>query len=153
MCLLALGSDHYNESFWLPLYPVRFLFIIKNVLSYLFILATYMTGHAGFQMFLWPLRGKVTLLPRLLVVVRLLQLVVLVFKECLELPRGGVTLCCRLLVIVRSLCLVILFFEECSELHWEELLFIVGCWLLCDCYVWSYWFLFCLTWAVVVSPI
>ena len=53
---------------------------------------------------------------------------------------GCVTLCCRLLVIVRSLRLVILFFEECLELCGGVLLFVVGCWLLCDCYVWSYWF-------------
>ena len=68
-----------------------------------------MTGRAGFRMFLWPLHGNVTLLPRLLVVVRLLRLVVLVF-------------------------------EECFELHGEGLLFVVGCWLLCNRYVWSYWF-------------
>ena len=70
---------------------------------------TYATGRAGFRMFLWALQGKVTLLPRLLVVGQLLQLVILVFEECLE-------------------------------LYEEVLLFIVGCWLLCNRYVWSYWF-------------
>ena len=84
-------------------------------------------------------QGCVTLCCRLLVVVRSLRLVVLVFEECLEL-HGGVTLCCRLLVIVRSLRLVILVFKECLELHGGVLLFDVGCWLLCDRYVWSYWF-------------
>ena len=64
-----------------------------------------------------------------------------------------VTLCCRLLVIVRSLRLVILVFKECPELHREGLLFIVGCWLLCNHYVWSHWFSLCLTWTAVVSPI
>ena len=53
---------------------------------------------------------------------------------------GCVTLCCRLLVIVRSLCLVVLFFEECFELRGGVLLFAVGCLLLCNRYVWSYWF-------------
>ena len=61
-------------------------------------------------MFLWPLWGKVTLLPRLVVVVQLFWLVVLIFVKCLE-------------------------------LHGEVILFVVGCWLLCDHYVWSYWFL------------
>ena len=50
------------------------------------------------------------------------------------------TLRCRLLVIVRLLRLVVLFFEECLELCGGVLLFDVGCWLLCDCYVWLYWF-------------
>ena len=54
--------------------------------------------------------------------------------------RGCVTLCCRLLVIVRYLRLVVLVFEECLELRGGVLLFDVGCWLLCDRYVWSYWF-------------
>ena len=54
--------------------------------------------------------------------------------------QGCVTLCCWLLVIVQSLWLVILVFEECLELHGGVLLFIVGCLLLCNCYVWSYWF-------------
>ena len=54
--------------------------------------------------------------------------------------RGCVTLCCRLLVIVRLLCLVVLVFEECLELCGGVLLFAVGCLLLCDHYVWSYWF-------------
>ena len=82
----------------------------------------------------------VTLRCRLLVIVRSLHLVVLVFEECLELLQGGVTLRCRLLVIVQSLRLVILVFEECLEVHREVLLFIVGCWLLCDHYIWSNWF-------------
>ena len=99
--------------------------------------------------------------------VQLLRLVVLVFEECLELHREGllfvvgcwllcdryvwsywfsrnvlnfmgrVTLCCRLLVIAQSLRLVIMVFKECLELHGEELFFIVGCWLLHNCYVWS----------------
>ena len=55
--------------------------------------------------------------------------------------RGCVTLCCRLLVIMRLLCLVILVFEECLELHGGVLLFVAGCLLLRDRYVWSYWFL------------
>ena len=54
---------------------------------------------------------------------------------------GCVTLCCRLLLIVRSLQLVVLVFEECLGLHGGVLLFIVGCWLLCNHYGWSYWFL------------
>ena len=64
-----------------------------------------------------------------------LRLVVLVFEGYLELHT-----CCRLLVVVRSLRLVILFFEECLELSGGVLLFVVGCWLLCDHFVWSYWF-------------
>ena len=60
-------------------------------------------------MFLWPLQVKVTLLPRLLVVGRLLCLVILIFGECPEL-YGGVTLHCMLLVFARPLCLVILVF-------------------------------------------
>ena len=75
----------------------------------MFIWATYATGRDGFWISLWLLWGKVTVLPRLLVVGQLLWLVIPVFEECLEL-HGGV------------------------------LLFIVGCWLLCDCYVWSYCF-------------
>ena len=54
--------------------------------------------------------------------------------------RGCVTLCCRLLVVAQSLRLVVLVFEECLELHGGVLLFAVGCLLLCDCYIWSYWF-------------
>ena len=54
--------------------------------------------------------------------------------------RWCVTLHCRLLVIVRSLQLVLLFSEECLELRGSVLLFSVGCWLLCDHYIWSYWF-------------
>ena len=46
----------------------------------------------------------------------------------------------RLLVVVRLLQLIVLVFEECLELHREGLLFVVGCWLLCDCYDQSYWF-------------
>ena len=114
-------------------------------------------------------RGCVTLHCRLLVIMRLLRLVILVFDKCLEL-RGGVllsivgcllcdhyvwsywfrrmsqtlqgcvTLRCRLLVVVRSLRLVVLVFEECLKLRRGVLLFDVGCWLLCDRYVWAYWF-------------
>ena len=50
------------------------------------------------------------------------------------------TLRCRLLVIVRSLPLVVLVFKGCFELHGGVVLFVVGCWLLCDCYDWLYWF-------------
>ena len=54
---------------------------------------------------------------------------------------------------MRSLRLVILVFEECLELHGEVLLLIVGCWLLCDRYVWLYWFSLRLVWTAVVSSI
>ena len=53
---------------------------------------------------------------------------------------GCVTLCCRLLVIVQLLHLVVLVFEECLELCGGVLLFAVGCLLLSDRYIWSYWF-------------
>ena len=33
---------------------------------------------------------------------------------------------------MQSLRLVVLVFEECFELHGEGLLFVVGCWLLCE---------------------
>ena len=36
--------------------------------------------------------------------------------------------------------LVVLVFEECLKLDRAVLLFVVGCWLLCNHYVWSYWF-------------
>ena len=39
------------------------------------------------------------------------------------------------------LCLVELVFEECLELHGGVLLFVLGCLLLGERYVWSYWFL------------
>ena len=67
--------------------------------------------------------------------------------------QGGVTLHWRLLVIVGSLHLVVPVFEECFELHGEELLLVEDCWLLCNHYVWSYWFSLCLAWTAVVSPI
>ena len=41
---------------------------------------------------------------------------------------------------MQSLHLVVLFFEECLELSRGVLLFVVGCWLMCDHYDWSYWF-------------
>ena len=63
------------------------------------------------------------------------------FQVVSRTSRGCVTLCCRLLVIVRPLCLVMLVFEESSELRGDVLLFVVGCLLFCDRYVWSYWFL------------
>ena len=63
-----------------------------------------------------------------------------VFRRMSQTLRGCVTLHCRLLVIVRLLRLVIQFFEECLKLHGGVLLFVAGCWLLCDHYVWSYWF-------------
>ena len=66
---------------------------------------------------------------------------------------GKVTLLPRLLVVGQLLRLVILVFEECLELHGEILLFIVGCWLLCDRYVWSYWFSLRLVWTAVISSI
>ena len=50
------------------------------------------------------------------------------------------TLCFRLLLIVRLLQLVILFSEECLKLRGGVVFFVVGCLLLCDRYVWSYWF-------------
>ena len=86
------------------------------------------------------LQGRVTVLPRLLVVGQLLRLVILVFRRMSRTSWGCVTLSCRLLVIVRSLRLVILFFKECLKLRGGVLLFVVGCWLLCDHYVWSYSF-------------
>ena len=62
------------------------------------------------------------------------------FRRVPRTTQGYVTLCCGLLVVARSLRLVILFFEECLELHGGVLLFVVGCLLLCDRYVWSYCF-------------
>ena len=58
--------------------------------------------------------------------------------------RGCVTLWCRLLVTVWPLHLVVLVFEECLRLRGGVLLFGVGCWLLCDHYIWSYCFWLCL---------
>ena len=75
------------------------------------------------------------------------------FSDVLVTFAGKVTLLNRLLVVVQLLRLVILVFEECLELHGEELLFIVGCWLLCYRYVWSYWFSLYLAWTAVVSSI
>ena len=63
------------------------------------------------------------------------------FRRVPRTTQGCVTPCCGLLVVVRSLCLVVLFFEECLELSGGVLLSVVGCLLLCDCYVWLYWFL------------
>ena len=62
------------------------------------------------------------------------------FRVVFRTSWGCVTLCCRLLVIVRPLHLVVLVFEECHILHGGVLLFVVGCLLLGECYVWSYWF-------------
>ena len=62
------------------------------------------------------------------------------FQRISRTTRGCVTPCCGLLVVARSLHLVILFFEECLELSGGVLLLAVGCLLLCDRYVWSYWF-------------
>ena len=73
-----------------------------------------------------------------------MQLVVLVFECSCGFCGGKVTLLPRLLVVGQLLRLVILVFKECLELHREVLLFIVGCWLLCNLYVWSYWFSLCL---------
>ena len=104
------------------------------------LLVTIVTAsRTGFRVMSRTSWGCVTLCCRLLVIMRSLRLVILVFEECLEL-HGGVTLCCRLLVIARSLRLVVLVFEECLELSRGVLLFVVGCWLLCDRYDWSYWF-------------
>ena len=63
------------------------------------------------------------------------------FRRVLQTTWGCVTPCCGLLVVARSLHLVILVFEECLELSRGVLLFVVGCLLLCDHYVWLYWFL------------
>ena len=128
-------------------------------------------SHTGFQRVSWTTRGCVTPCCRLLVVAWSLHLVILFFKECLQLSRGVllfvvgcllccdryiwsywfskmtwtlqecVTLCCRLLLIMWLLRLVILVFKEWLELHGGVLLLDVGCWLLCDCYIWSPWFL------------
>ena len=62
------------------------------------------------------------------------------FRRMSRVSQGCVTLCRRLLVVVRSLCLVVLVSRRMFELHGDVLLFVVGCWLLCDHYVWSYWF-------------
>ena len=62
------------------------------------------------------------------------------FRRMSQTSRWCVTLCCRLLVIVRSLRLVVLVFEECLEPCTGVLFFAEGCLLLCDRYVWSYWF-------------
>ena len=62
--------------------------------------ATYATGRFGFWELLWPLWGEVTLFCRLLVVLRLLQLVTLVFESCCDLYGEkllfsvGCWLCC-----------------------------------------------------------
>ena len=64
-----------------------------------------------------------------------------VFRRMSRTSRGCVTLCRRQLVVVRSLRLVVVVFEECLELCSGVLLFAVGCLLLCNRYVWSYWFL------------
>ena len=69
-----------------------------------------------------------------------MRLVMLVFGCSCGLCSGKVTLLLSLLVMGRLLRLVVLVFEGCPELYGEVLLFIVGCWLLCDRYVWSYWF-------------
>ena len=86
------------------------------------------------------LQWCVTLCCRLLVFVRSLHLVVLVFKECLELCGGVLLYAVGCLFFVQSLRLVILVFEECLELRGGVLLYAVGCLFLCDRYVWSYWF-------------
>ena len=62
------------------------------------------------------------------------------FRRMSQTLRWCVTLWCRLLVTVRPLRLVVLVFEGCLKLHGGVLLFDVGCWLLCDRYIWSYWF-------------
>ena len=54
--------------------------------------------------------------------------------------KGPCTLPLGLLVVGQLLCPVILVFKECLEFYGEVLLFVVGCWLLCDHYIWSYWF-------------
>ena len=65
----------------------------------------------------------------------------LVFECSCGLCGGKVTLLPRLLVVGRLLRLIVLVFEECLELHGDVLLFVVGCWLLCNHYIWLYWFL------------
>ena len=56
-----------------------------------------------------------------------------------------------MLVLMRSLRLVILVFEKYLGFYGEKLLFVVGCWLWCDHYIWSYWFLLCLVGTAVIS--
>ena len=132
-------SNLRDRSRWFSDIPVAFVGGKSLFLYAASCEATVMASRTGFQRMSRTSRGCVTLCCRLLVIVRLLHLVVLVLKNVSNFT-GGVTLWCRLLVIVQSLCLVVLVFEECLELHGGVLLFAVGCWLLCDHYVWSYWF-------------
>ena len=113
---------------------------------------TYVTGHAGFRVLLWPLWGKVTLFCRLLVCgdhyvwSYWFSGIVVSFMRV-------VTLCCRMLVLMRLLRVVILVFEKYLDLYRERLLFVVGCWLWCDRYTWSYWFSLSLIGTAVFSPL
>ena len=85
------------------------------MLGHLFIWATYVTGCDGFWISLW-----------------LLFLFFFLW--------GKVTVLPRLLAVGQLLRPVVLVFEECLELRRGVLLFVVGCSLLCDRYVWLYWF-------------
>ena len=75
------------------------------------------------------------------------------FSDVLVTFVGKITLLNRLLVVWQLLRLVILVFRECLEFYGEVLLFIVGCWLLCDRYIWSYWFSLHLVLTAVISSI
>ena len=126
---------------------------IHDVCVYWFLVATVTTSHSGCRCILQRCLLPLKCIKLFVYFEGLMRLVVLVFRMFLWPLWGNITLLPRLLVVVRLLQLVILVFEECSALHGEMLLFIVGCLLLCDRYVWSYWFLIRLALTAVVSPI